>query len=813
MWIERIALKGLRSFGSAEQSMDLSPRLTIIYADNSNGKTSLAEAIEFLLTGTISRKSFTGSASREFADSLRNVHLQPGEGSHVSATLSVAGQRPRVVTRRLTGDFGASRECTSQLDIDGAAAATVAPLIRLSEPPLQTPILLQHSLRYVLSARPQDRSAYFKAILDVTDLDELHQVLTSMASEASPRTPLVLRAVAALPGLTVGGRFVELELRELIVSTLGGLVGAPGGSPQHAVEAKAAEFIAESEARRFPFRDVVLTGANVDRLDVSVLDRAAAAARISVSASDAEAAMQRFLEAALALPAVDPAATTDCPLCLADDSLTPARVQEIQRSIASSREVLQARERLDAELGLVRRWRDEIRSQLRRATPRVLEAQSDDVRTQVDRALLALLVGGESAAQIDAWRISGTALDAALGQAATAEQTLTDLVADRDTRADSIDEVISRAREVDAAVAAVNAAADSYRSAFAPLETEIRNRLSQDAEVARVRELLALLPAVADLAIDLESVRVHESRTRFLREAADQVEAATKQLLDEKFGALSGEMSTWWNMMRPDELSMFAGLQRAGTGRRYMDIKARLLGDTTGQTSEERDAAAVFSDSQLNCLGLSAFLARISREQADFVVLDDPIQASDEGHRYTFVNRVPEALIASGKQVILLTHDQRLARDLQDRYEHLEPAHFRLSLADPRVGTVITTVKDSLQLQIQRAGPLAADPSPDSRRQAAQLLRTAAERFCKKVLVKVKRATGASALLSDHDGQTLGPLITDVSPHLTRDASHPGKLRVIANTLNPGNHDDGAPNGAALRGSLGDLNSLASIYL
>lgn len=258
---------------------------------------------------------------------------------------------------------------------------------------------------------------------------------------------------------------------------------------------------------------------------------------------------------------------------------------------------------------------------------------------------------------------------------------------------------------------------------------------------------------------------------------------------------------------------MFAGLHRAGTGRRYMDIKARLLGDSTGHTSEERDAAAVFSDSQLNCLGLSAFLARISREQADFVVLDDPIQASDEGHRYTFVNRIPEALIASGKQVIILTHDQRLARDLQDRYEHLEPAHFRLALTDPRAGTVITTVKDSLQLQIQRAGPLAADPNPDSRRQAAQLLRTAAERFCKKVLVKAKRAAGGSALLSDHDGQTLGPLITDVSPHLTRDASHPGKLRVIANTLNPGNHDDGAPNGAALRGSLGDLNSLASTYL
>lgn len=551
MWIERIALKGLRSFGSAEQSMDLSPRLTIIYADNSNGKTSFAEAIEFLLTGTISRKSFTGSASREFADSLGNVHLHPGEGSQVSATLWVAGQRPRVVTRRLTGDFGANRECTSELDIDGAAASTLAPLVRLSEPPLQTPILLQHSLRYVLSARPQDRSAYFKAILDVTDLDELHQALTSMASDPSPRTPLVFRATAALPALAVGERLVESDLREQIVRTLGVLVGVVDGSPQHVVEARAAEFIAESEARRFPFREVVLTGPNVERLDVSVLDRATAAARISVSASEAERAMQRFLEAALALPMIEPAAPIDCPLCLADDSLTPARVQEIQRVIASSREVSQARERFDVELTVLRRWRDEVRSQLGRVTPRMLEPERTDVRSQVDRALLALLVGGESAALIDAWRTSGMALDAALRRAAAAEQALTGLLAEGFTRADSIDEVISRAREVDAAISAVNAAADSYRSAFAPLETEIRNRLSQDVEVTRVRELLALFPAVADLAIDLESVHAHESRTAFLREAADHVEAATKQLLDEKFGALSGEMSSWWNMMRP----------------------------------------------------------------------------------------------------------------------------------------------------------------------------------------------------------------------------------------------------------------------
>ena len=80
-----------------------------------------------------------------------------------------------VVKRTLTTDYGKKQECTTALTIDGAAcgeAGLAALGIRLSQPPLRAPVLAQHTLGYVFSAKPQDRSSYFKALLEVTDLDD-----------------------------------------------------------------------------------------------------------------------------------------------------------------------------------------------------------------------------------------------------------------------------------------------------------------------------------------------------------------------------------------------------------------------------------------------------------------------------------------------------------------------------------------------------------------------------------------------------------------------------------------------------------------
>jgi hypothetical protein len=115
---------------------------------------------------------------------------------------------------------------------------------------------------------------------------------------------------------------------------------------------------------------------------------------------------------------------------------------------------------------------------------------------------------------------------------------------------------------------------------------------------------------------------------------------------------------------------------------------------------------------------------------------------------------------------------------------------------------------------LARATPYIANGDPDIRKIAATRLRDAAERFCKLVLVKDRQRVGDSAVsIGDYDGKTLGNLTPMVEPILQKDPSHPGKIRLIGQRLNPGAHDAVVPPSGDLRMCLGDLRSLRKEYL
>jgi len=73
--LRKIKIQGFRSFGSARQTIDLPDTITALWGGNSQGKTSLAEAIEFLITGQIARRELLASAKDEFSDCLRSAHI------------------------------------------------------------------------------------------------------------------------------------------------------------------------------------------------------------------------------------------------------------------------------------------------------------------------------------------------------------------------------------------------------------------------------------------------------------------------------------------------------------------------------------------------------------------------------------------------------------------------------------------------------------------------------------------------------------------------------------------------------------------
>jgi hypothetical protein len=175
---------------------------------------------------------------------------------------------------------------------------------------------------------------------------------------------------------------------------------------------------------------------------------------------------------------------------------------------------------------------------------------------------------------------------------------------------------------------------------------------------------------------------------------------------------------------------------------------------------------------------------------------------------------VVEKLLNLGIQVILITQDQGTWKDLEHRYLHKDIAMFQLSLSDPAEGTIVLNTGDALVARLSKIDILLRSAHPDLIKQAGEHLRDAGERFCKEMLVKNRRVTGdKNAVISEYDGKGLDSLVPKVEPLLTKDPSHPGKLRALPGSLNPAKHDDEAPSKGALRVALGDLGYLRKEYL
>jgi len=102
--LAKLEVQGFRSFGSGRQTVDLADTVTTVWGGNSQGKSSLAEGVEFLLTGATARRDLVASAKDEFADSLRNAHIAPTVDVFVEATFMCPDGTPRRLKRVLTED-------------------------------------------------------------------------------------------------------------------------------------------------------------------------------------------------------------------------------------------------------------------------------------------------------------------------------------------------------------------------------------------------------------------------------------------------------------------------------------------------------------------------------------------------------------------------------------------------------------------------------------------------------------------------------------------------------------------------------------
>ena len=396
--INKIEIQGFRAFGQKGQTLAFGSSLAAIWAPNSQGKTSLAEAFEFLLTGQIVRRHLVASTQDEFADSLRNAHMPANMPTYVEVQITGTDGQTHTVRRTLISDYAKRNDCQSALQIDGedAKQSDLASLgFVLSQPPLAAPVLAQHTLGYLFSARPRDRATYFKKILEVTDLEELRSAAAALDAEFKPddhdRQWERLAAAAAIEnaGPLLAPLRTAVPMPADLAAAIDGAIAAILTVAGHPLPTTPADrltaleaLLLERRAKTFPvdgFHRKPLDNwtepaqGEWDKLNAYLAERE--------TVEEETRRLTALFREALAIPAVDAATQPiDCVLCGTEGSLTPERIALI-RTRAKETDDFQAAEA--AAIGTLRGLAGSARAFDRAAAsacPRFLAMNSSERR-------------------------------------------------------------------------------------------------------------------------------------------------------------------------------------------------------------------------------------------------------------------------------------------------------------------------------------------------------------------------------------------------------------------------------------------------
>jgi hypothetical protein len=833
--IRSLVVKGFRAYGGVEQVLSLPGDIAVVWGPNSKGKTSLAEAFEFLLTGGISRRELMASSQDEFADALRNAHLADGQEVYVAATITAPDGAEHEVKRILISDYAKREDCASRLEIDGAIAneADLTALgIVLSQPPLQAPVLAQHTLSYIFSVKPADRATYFKALFEITDLDDLRNDIASLAGELAAPTdaalakldrclehPLMKPLLSSIERKIPDQTGMSSKLDECIALLLKDSGSAVPETPGDRCAALAG-LLADVRNKSFPVRGFDRTAlAGWSEPGTSVWRHLHTYDGEKAKADEKTRQLAALFVEALKLPGVDELAEpAECPLCGTQNALTPARMHLIRQHVADTEGFQKAEKEANAAITQLFTSAGNLAEAATATLPSFLKAVAGKRRKEgFSVARLRELLGDETTAIIDRWLMNVRPvmrLSAALRRRAAAmHEQLAQIGANVGGAEIDTEALVVEFKALAEQRSRFAAALEAYDAAAADLRTALNAAVDGQSNTADWQDLLDLAPDPANLVSLLIERKACTTVAKELEIALKQIDAAKEKVLEDKFSDYSGTIQAWWERLRPDEPTFFSAVQPRKGAKRTIDFKAGLTATADRKAAKLRDVIAIFSQSQLHCLGLALFLARAEHEGVGFIVLDDPVLSSDDDYRVHFNSTVLSELLSRCIQVVVLTQDHDTWEELETRYRHVSISTAQLYIEAPADGTIIENTSDALLAKINRAMSLARGGHPDLRKECGIQLRDAGERFCKEILVNERRRNGdMAASLTDYGGKTLEWLFPKMEHLLDQDASHPGKFTVFKKTVNNACHDNAPPSSAAMTQAHGEIRFLVKMY-
>ena len=703
-----------RGFRNISNPIDLTGRLVVIEGRNSTGKTSFAEAFEWLLNGQLVRRFYSDMGDAKELEGCISNQLRPeDEQTWVEAQILTTSGETIKIKRLLIQDYGKEKSslaesefCVNDKVLNRQEEETFLDELFAGIPP----VLMQHSLRTFVLSTPRQRRDYFERLLrldEIADLIEKTVVGDATIIEfLSPSGSVAWKAWEDLKDLVPQEhrkslKHVEQLSRESITqgtetvlrNLARGLLGITDTTLNFDETKRAVELIQQQvRATSFPLLENLRPQKTIDPQLLALFSKEGIESyvndleqrsqelmqtnKIAEKIGAAQLVISQALEQLLNIGVVvEKTENQPCPMCEHDTpTLSLQRLKQIRSwqpiqlasqkaeekySSSVSNLVIKINELIDARKGLIPDIPDETK------WLEAVNASPDFIKQTAFKCLNSLKVCVNKIQDFD------VACEKLIAMFSIEASRNHDIVLANEhiiTLNTSFAVVIEKAQE--------------YLVGFTALENAVGKQAREDPNYNLREVWLLLVDNISGLTSDFlweQSKRRAQGELESIREF---LLAMRDKIIESRRIAFSDGMTSIWGKLRSDSYLAFSRLfipPAKGKGKPLeIEVKA-ILND--GNQQKEVDALRVFSESQINVLGIAAFSTRSKMLGHRLLILDDPVQSMDEDHFKTFCSQLLPALLDSGGQVIILTHNDTFGREISyssidlDGYVTMEVRH------------------------------------------------------------------------------------------------------------------------------------------
>lgn len=831
-----------RGFRSVEYPINLTGKLVVIDGHNSTGKTSLAEAFEWLLSGQLIRRDLGDMGdSKELENCISNQFRSESESTWVESEFLLENGEKIKLKRVLTRDYDQTKnsKAESEFYLNGDLLSKDNEEVLLDEMLAgHPPVLMQHSLRAFVFSSPTQRRNYFERLLR---LDELaHLIEKSVVGNAKlpdftsstgsvawkeweefkklsePATVRVLKRcekASPQPLQTLETALQEFCSSVFEISTEGLTIE----ESQRVVE----DIQRGQREQGFPILDNLRPQKTVDQQLLNLYSESNLQKRLTdldaltLAVSSAEVASKTISETQLVIAktledlskagiSVNTKEPLICPLCNYADTptLMPERISEIQSWQPIQHAAQQAKTNLDKKIDEINSFLQDLVSAKSGLIPALPSEDDweDALKSKATKIFEAALVCKQKLQEI---HIQTAEFNQVI-------KSVSDLL--KQTPSLQIaEQVNSLLTSLLPLLPVVVDKAQEYLDVFRSLEETIGKQSREDPNY-NLREMwLSIVQKRGNLLADFAWERAKKNAQKEIENIRDALVGLRDKLVEARRVSFSEGMTTIWSKLRSDKYSVFSRLYIPPASGRGLPVEIQVKAELNDGTQiKEVDALRVFSESQVNILGIAAFATRSNLLGHKMIILDDPVQSMDEDHFKSFCTELLPALLIGDGQVIILTHNDTFAREVSYAFVDLDDYVTMKVRHSKKEGCVIDEGNRRVAERLKNAEKLSDEGKLE---EAWIIIRKAIERLYTVTYIKhgPKKFNpfswldqAAEYMWDDRQGGGVGSIVEKLAPGMGR------RLKEILDMTVSGAHDKSAKGKTDIDNAIKDLKSLIS---